>query len=82
MEIEPVTVELACLFCDAVLKGPVDVKPKSGDLLTCPTCGQGNDYDSCLAVVKEKGVKILGEAAVLLKVKEELVEQLKKIFRK
>ena len=76
MEIDPIEVELRCLFCDAVLGGkPGDDKPKSGDLIPCPACGQGNDFDSVLEVAKEKGVAQVEEA-----VGKKIAEELKKIF--
>lgn len=76
MEIDPVTVELTCLFCDAVLENPSGAQPKSGELLTCQACGQGNDYDSCVEVAKEKGAEILAD-----KIRNGLANEIKKIFR-
>ena len=57
MDIVPIEVQLTCLFCDAVLTGKTDIKPVSGDLITCPACGKGNDYDSVLEVAKQKGLE-------------------------
>lgn len=78
MEIDPIQIQLTCLFCDAVLGGkPGDDKPKSGDLITCPACGQGNDFDSVMEVAKEKGVAQMKDA-----VKSQLADEFKKLFKK
>lgn len=47
-----------CLFCDAALTGPENSTFESGDLITCPECGEGNDFDSVVEVAKEKSLGI------------------------
>lgn len=78
MEIEPIHVALRCLFCDAAFtdKDAEKKEPKSGDLITCAACGQGNDYDSVLEVAKEKGT-----AEMTKIVKKKFEEELKKLFK-
>jgi len=77
MDIDPIEVQLTCLFCDAVLTGKTDIKPVSGDLITCPACGKGNDYDSVLEVAKQKGLeKMKG------KINKKVAEEFSKMFKK
>jgi predicted nucleic acid-binding OB-fold protein len=47
-------IPMECLFCSAVLTAPSDYEPKSGDQIKCQNCGRTNDYDSLMAVAKEK----------------------------
>lgn len=76
MDIDPISIELRCLFCDAVLEGPEDAELNSGDLIECIACGEGNDYDSVLEVAKEKGVEQMTD-----EVKVQLEKKLKKMFK-
>lgn len=77
MNIEPIKIELKCLFCDSVLIGDTDKKLDSGDLISCAACGNGNDYDSVLEVAKQQGLAEMKE-----KINGEIEAELKKIFRK
>lgn len=76
MDIEPITVELTCLFCDSVLSGDEDAEFESGDMIQCAECSENNDYDSVLEVAKEKGV-----AAMEKKAKEAIEKEFSKLFK-
>jgi len=65
MDIKPVTITLKCLFCDCDLKATEGKDFQSGDLLKCPSCKQDNDYDSLIAVAKEKGMEELKQQVTL-----------------
>lgn len=77
MDIPGIKVTLMCLFCGAPLKGPEDAEYSSGDLIECTQCGEENDYDSVIAVAKEKGVQQLKGA-----LEEQLQKEFKGLFRK
>lgn len=70
---ENFSVALTCLFCGATLQGREDATFKSGDLIPCSHCGEGNDYDSAVEVAKEKGVT---------QVKDALQAKLANIFKR
>jgi hypothetical protein len=72
MNIDPINVQLKCLFCDSVLTGKEGASFDSGDLIPCAQCGEGNDYDSVLEVAKQKGVSAM---------KKKLIAELKKGFK-
>lgn len=76
MDIDPISIELRCLFCDAVLQGPDDSEFESGDLIECLSCGEGNDYDSVIEVAKEKGVDQMTN-----EVEAQLDKTFKKLFK-
>jgi hypothetical protein len=61
-----------CLFCQAPLVSEEDAVFKSGDLIKCKLCGEGNDYDSVIKLAKEKGIE---------KVTSDLKANLKKTFK-
>lgn len=65
MDIKPVTITLTCLFCDSDLEKTEGKDLQSGDLLKCPSCKQENDYDSLIAVAKEKGIEQLKQQVTL-----------------
>lgn len=76
MDIDPISIELRCLFCDAVLKGPEDSEFEPGDLIECLSCGEGNDYDSVIEIAKEKGLEKMTD-----EIKSQLVKDFKKILK-
>ncbi len=45
----PDTQEVKCARCKCALQGPAD--PKPNDILTCPSCGEGDTLDRVLAEV-------------------------------
>lgn len=59
MEIPDIRITLLCLFCYSELQADDEKEYKSGDMIKCQECGENNDYDSLIEVVKEKGIKIL-----------------------
>lgn len=76
MNIEPIKVELKCLFCDAVLTGDTDKQLNSSELIMCVACGNGNDYDSVLEVAKQQGIDEMKE-----RIRSGLAAELSKIFK-
>ena len=76
MEIEPVEVNLLCLFCDSPLLGNEDADFESGDMIKCSECDEENDYDSVLEVAKEKGVTEMEKRA-----KSAIEKELSKLFK-
>lgn len=60
-----------CLFCNETLRGDTSKEYKSGDLIKCLNCGELNDYDSLMEVIKEEGLKVI---------KDELLAKLSKQF--
>lgn len=76
MNIETQHISLTCLFCDSALTGDADAKFNSGDMVKCQECGEDNDYDSVLAVAKEKGV-----AQIKKQLQSEIEKTLAKAFR-
>ncbi len=77
MEIPKIAITLKCLFCGSQLEGPKGVEYKSGDLIKCSKCGEGNDYDSLMEVAKEEGMAKMKEA-----VQEQLSKEFKGLFKK
>jgi len=65
MDIKPVNITLTCLFCDSDLVTEEGDTFQTGDLLKCPSCKHDNDYDSLIAVAKEKGIEQLQQQVTL-----------------
>ena len=53
----PSSIPLECLFCGVALKVPENSNYSSGDLIKCQECGEDNDYDSLIEVVKDKAIQ-------------------------
>lgn len=77
MDIPEIKITLLCLFCSSGLQSDDKKEYKSGDMIQCQECGEYNDYDSLIAVVKEKGIKIIGN-----EVQKSLEKEFKDIFKK
>ncbi|MGO9445198.1 MAG: hypothetical protein ACLPXB_10535 [Thiobacillaceae bacterium] len=75
MNIEPIQIEIVCLFCGMALKGPENASYASGDLIKCLECGEQNDYDSVIEVAEEKGL-----AQVTQDIGDQLKYESKNIF--
>jgi Mg2+ and Co2+ transporter CorA len=67
------TIQLKCLFCDSVLEGDSKKELSSGDMVKCQNCNELNDYDALIDVAHDEGLTL---------VKNELNDQMKKIFGK
>lgn len=65
-------ITLTCLFCDSPLQKEETQEFQSGDLINCKNCDQDNDYDSLIAIAKEKGVEL---------VTVDLHDEIKKMFK-
>lgn len=70
---ENYSITLTCLFCDSPLQKEEDQEFQSGDLIKCKNCGQDNDYDSLIAIAKEKGIEL---------VKSDVHDEIKKMLKK
>lgn len=70
------TITARYLFCGVPPQGPEDAEYSSGDLIECLECGEGNDFDSVVAVAAEKGIEEVKNT-----VDGELAESPKGLFR-
>lgn len=70
---ENYSITLTCLFCDSPLQKEENQEFQSGDLINCKNCGQDNDYDSLIAIAKEKGIETI---------KGDLNNEIKKMLKK
>ena len=54
IKLDTIQVEVTCLFCDSPIRTSDTEEYKSGDVVKCEECGEGNDFDSLLDVAKER----------------------------
>ena len=73
---EQFTVDAVCLFCGTTLHAEENAKFESGDMITCDSCGEMNDYDSVLEVAAEKGAAMVAEDVM-----SEISKTFKKTFK-